>query len=270
MTRLRSTAAAVLTTCSLAACGAGNGSSHTENAFQWRGPVAPGGWVRIRNLNGSVKVARAPGAEVVITASRTWRGRNPQDVQFVASPDPSGVTACALWSEDGECSAERYENGQQSRSWLARVLRRRAGVSVDYVVALPAGVRIDAQTTNGRVTIADASSDVVVNTVNGSVVVGASGGPIRAKSVNGSVRALLNGLATGGIALETVNGSVAALLPANANADVSLETTNGRVKSDFPLALQQGDRRSLRGTLGAGGQRVTLETVNGSATLGRL
>lgn len=272
MSRLRtSLVVAALATLPAAGCQVGRGPSHTDDSFQWRGTVAPGGWVRIRDLNGSVRVARAPGREVLITATKRWRGRRPQEVQLVAVPEPGGVTACALWGDDGECSAERYESRGGHRSWFQQVVRKRSSVTVDYVVALPAGVRVDARTTNGRVTIADASAEVIAHTVNGSVTVGASSGPVRAKSVNGSVRARLESLlATGGVELHTVNGSVAALLPSGANADVRLETTNGKVSSDFALTLQQGDRRSLRGTLGSGGQRVSLETVNGSATIGRL
>jgi hypothetical protein len=253
------------------------GPSHTEPAFQWRGTVPAGGWVRIRDLNGSVRVGQARGAETVITATRRYRGRDPQRVRFVAQPDANGVTACALWGEGGECTAERYENRRSggSRSWFARLLalggRRGGGVTVDYVVAVPAGVRIDARTVNGRVIVADATSEVVAHSVNGTVTVGGAGGPVRLQTVNGRVNARLDRLAAGAsVELKTVNGSVSAFLPSTVDADVALATTNGRVQSDFPLASPEGGRRSLRGTLGAGGRRIALESVNGSVKLGRL
>lgn len=263
-------ALAVLAVVPLAACGSDHGSSRSEQAFRWTGTVPQGGWVRIRDLNGSVRVARAPGNEVVITASRRYRGRHPQEVRLVATPDDEGVTACAIWG-DGACTAERYQSTSRGGGWFERLFRKRASVSIDYVVALPAGVRVDARTTNGGVIVADATSEVVARTVNGSVTIGTAGGRVSGRTVNGSVRARVDGLPAGAaVELATVNGSVTALLPPNVDADVALQTVNGRVKSDFPIALREGSRRSLRGTLGAGGRRVSLETVNGSVTLARL
>jgi hypothetical protein len=275
MSRTRSALAlVVLAAAPLAGCGSDRGPTRTESAFQWRGTVPAGGWVRIRDLNGAVRVGRAPGNEAVITATRKYRGRRPQAVRFVAERDANGVTACAVWGDEGECSAERYENGSSShRGWFSRIFNGRRGgnVTVDYVVAVPAGVRIDASTVNGRVTIADATSEVIARSVNGPVTIGGVGGPVNARSVNGRVNARFDQLASGAsIELKTVNGSVTALLPPSVDADVALETTNGRVTSDFPLAVREGGRRVLRGTLGAGGRRVALESVNGSVKLGRL
>ncbi|MDF1504999.1 DUF4097 family beta strand repeat-containing protein [Roseisolibacter sp. H3M3-2] len=255
----------------LAGCDADSGPSRTEQAFRWAGEVPAGGWVRVRDLNGSVRVARAPGREVVITATRRWRGRRPQEVRFVAERDGGNVTACALWGGRGECSAEHYGGGERRRGWFQRLFDRRASVSVDYLVALPAGVGVDARTVNGRVIVADVASEVVARTTNGSIVLGAAGGRVDAQTVNGSVRARLDGLPAGArVALRTVNGSVTALLPEAASAEVALKTVNGRVKSEFPVQVSHGDRRSLRGTLNGGQARVALETVNGSVTLGRL
>lgn len=271
MIRPRSALAlAALAVVPLAGCGHDDGAPRTEPAFRWSGTVPQGGWVRIRDLNGSVRVARAPGSQVVITASRRFRGRRPQEVRLVATPDDDGVTACAIWGS-GACTAERYQSTSRGGGWFERLFRRHASVSVDYLVALPAGVRVDARTTNGGVTIADATSEVIARTTNGSVTIGTSAGRVSGRTVNGSVRARVDGLPPGAsVELATVNGSVTALLPPNVDADVALETVNGRVKSDFPIALRDGNRRSLRGTLGAGGRRVSLETVNGSVTLGRL
>lgn len=273
MIHSRSTLAlAVLAVVPLAACGSHeDGESRSEPAFRWSGTVPQGGWVRIRDLNGSVRVARAPGREVVITASRRYRGRRPQEVRLVATPDDEGVTACAIWGS-GACTAGRYQStAHGGGGWFQRLFRQHSSVSIDYVVAVPAGVRVDARTTNGGVIVADATSEVIARTTNGSVTIGTSAGRVSGRTVNGSVRAQVDGLPPGAsVELATVNGSVTALLPANVDADVALETVNGRVKSDFPIALREGNRRSLRGTLGAGGQRVSLETVNGSVTLGRL
>lgn len=269
--RLRRAGLAALLAVPLAACGSDGGSERTEQAFRWSGRVPDGGWVRVRDLNGSVRVARAPGSEVVITATRRWRGRTPQEVRFVAEPDEQGITACALWGGGGTCGPDEYGGHGTSLSWFGRLFRRPSSVRVDYVVAVPAGVRVDARTVNGGVTVADVTSEVVARTTNGNVTLGAAGDRVRGESVNGSVRAQFDRWPAGAtVELKTVNGSVTALLPEATSAEVALQTTNGRVRSEFPVAPSHGDRRSLRGTLNGGQGRIALEAVNGSVTLGRL
>jgi DUF4097 and DUF4098 domain-containing protein YvlB len=105
--------------------------------------------------------------------------------------------------------------------------------------------------------------------VNGRVEVSTLSGPVHAESVNGSVVTRVDSLSgAGDVSVETVNGSVTAELPGALDADVEMETVNGRVHAEYPLtAADSADRHHLRATIGAGGRRVKLETVNGSVTL---
>jgi hypothetical protein len=267
-------AAPALAAAALALAACGTGGRDAPEPFAWRGAVPAGDWVRVRNLNGPVRVARAAGAEVVVTATPRVRGRGPAErVRFVAAPDAGGVTVCAVWGEDrGRCTAAEYRGGRSGRGGgLSGLFRRRAGVEVTFVVAVPAGVRVDVSTVNGRVTVADAAGEVRAKSVNGTVTVAARGGPVRAESVNGSVRARVDALAPeAALALSTVNGAVTALLPALPDADVALSTTNGRAASDFPLVLADSSRRALRGTAGRGGRALTLTSVNGGVNLLRV
>jgi hypothetical protein len=58
---------------------------------------------------------------------------------------------------------------------------------------------------------------------------------------------------------------VTALLPPSLDASLDLSTTNGRLVADFAGVTVPRNARSLRTTLGAGGDsRVTLHTTNGS------
>ena len=68
----------------------------------------------------------------------------------------------------------------------------------------------------------------------------------------------------------TVNGSVVVSLPAGANAEVEAGTVNGSLESDFPLTIQgRFSNRRMRGTIGDGGHRLKMETVNGGITIRR-
>jgi DUF4097 and DUF4098 domain-containing protein YvlB len=138
-----------------------------------------------------------------------------------------------------------------------------------FDVMLPPGVRVDASTVNGRVTVTEAGSDVRASTVNGDIRASTMGGALALKTVNGSIRARAASLAKDApIQLETVNGSVRAELPTPLDADVLLATVNGRITTDFLVAVTgRSSSREVRGSIGSGGRPVELRTVNGSVEL---
>jgi len=227
--------------------------------FTWHGTVAPGAWVRVRNVTGSIRVARARGGEAVISATRTTHGGRAEPVRMVAERRGDDVIACVTWGDSNRCDSR--SRGRQS-FWL-RLLRGYGSTDMAFVVALPPGVRLEASTVNGHVTVAD--GEVVATSVNGSITFGATGGPVRATTVNGSVAAQLDALAPGApVALESVNGSVTALLPRALDATLDLATTNGRLTADFPGVTVGRGTHAVHATLGAGGRAVSLHTVNGN------
>src|SRR6266536_1229595 len=66
----------------------------------------------------------------------------------------------------------------------------------------------------------------------------------------------------------TVNGAITLELPADLSTEVRATTVNGDIQTDFPLMVTgRLGPRSLRGTIGSGGRRLALETVNGSIRL---
>jgi hypothetical protein len=157
-------------------------SARTErNAFTWSGQLPAGGWLYLRNLNGPVRVERASGGQVEVTADRTTRRGDPRSVRFEArrAADGRGMVVCALW-HDGSCD----ESGYRSRGggWASG---RRDEVSVAFTVRVPAGVRLDLSTVNGGLEIRGASSEVVAHTTNGPVRAESSGGPVTARTTNG-------------------------------------------------------------------------------------
>ena len=241
----------------LAACG----RAHGPDRSTWHGAAPAGAWVRVRNTNGPIRVARASGGEVVISATRSYHGRRPEPVWMVVERQGADVVAGATWGDSNRCDSR---SRSRQPFWL-RMLRHYAPTELSFVVALPPGVRLDASTVNGRVTVADVAGEVVASSVNGSIVLGATGGPVRAKTVNGSVAAQLDALAPGApVSLESVNGAVTALLPAVVDASLDLSTVNGRLTAPFPGVTIPHGARSLHATLGAGGRAVSLHTVNGS------
>jgi DUF4097 and DUF4098 domain-containing protein YvlB len=75
-------------------------------------------------------------------------------------------------------------------------------------------------------------------------------------------------LGTGDLEYSTVNGSIEIEVPASLDADVDMRTVNGSLSADFPITLEgRVNPRRIRATIGKGGRRIRLETVNGSVEL---
>lgn len=255
----------------LAAALAAAGCSHMHiehDAFVWTGTVAPGKWVHIRNLTGSITVEATSGTQIDIRATKRWQ-RDGNSVRFVQNTTGDGIVVCTLLDSRGRCTPEDYA-AQGRRGFLSSVFHKRSDATVDYVVRVPAGVNIDLSTVTGPVKVAGTSGDVRAQTVNGEIAIAAREGSLKLNTVNGSVTAVVDSLTPAGdISIRSVNGSVTAVLPPRFDGSVSFETINGKITSGFPVtATGPVSPRRMFGTVGGGGAgRVELSTVNGSVSL---
>ena len=235
-----------------------------ERDFSWDGRVTNGRWLYVRNLNGSIRVERATGDRAEVTAVKRWRRGDPEEVRIETrriGGDDGDAIICAFWNEDASCD----EDGYRSRGDNRRGRDRDNDTSVEFTVRLPAGVRLGVSTVNGGVTVNGATSEVRASTVNGRVSAISTGGPVNASTVNGDIDVRMRELGTGDLDYSTVNGSIEIEVPANLDADIDMRTVNGSLSADFPITLQgRVNPRRIRATIGKGGRRLRLETVNGS------
>jgi len=242
-----------------------------RDAFTWEDDVPAGRWVHVRNVNGDVRVERASGGRVSVTATKRWRRGNPSRVRVVqqAASDGRGVVICALYDrgDGGRCDEREYRSGKGGDWWNGR----NDDVSVDFVVRVPPGVRVDLATTNGSVDVRGAGSEVVAHTTNGNVRAESEGGPVVARTTNGNVTARMAALGDArDLDFATTNGSVVVEMPDDLGAEVSMSTTNGSVSTEFPATVQgRLSPRRLTLTLGDGSRRVRMHTTNGNVELRR-
>ncbi len=211
-----------------------------QGEFHWKGKIASGKAIEIKGVNGDVRAVAGSG-DVEVTAVKHARRSDPDEVKIEVVQHEDGVTICAVYPSDGrrENSCDAGDGGHMNV--------RDNDVTVDFTVRVPAGVRFLGKTVNGDVTAAALSGDVEANTVNGSIRISTTGSA-EAQTVNGEIVASL-GRATWSDALE-------------------FRTVNGDIQTDFPLMVTgRLGPRSLRGTIGSGGRRLALETVNGSIRL---
>jgi len=245
------------------------GEQRRENAFSWSGTIPSGRRILVKNINGAIHVERSTSGRVEVSAEKTWRRSNPEDVRIEQRKlDGDDVLVCALWTERARCDEDGIHSERNNR-WTND---RNNDVSVRFTVRVPDGVRVDVSTVNGGLEVSGVTTEVRAHTVNGSIDARSAGGPVRAKTVNGSVRVSMRSVGNADdLEYETVNGSVTIELPSNFGAQLELSTVNGRVTTDFPITISGTmSPRRLRGSVGDGRTRLRASTVNGSITLQKL
>src|SRR5215203_3286293 len=232
--------------------------------FRLREPLAAGRTLEVRGVNGSVSAEPASGGEFEVVAVRRSRHSDPDEVRVEVVRHGDGVLICAVYpSPGGEPNTCELNN---SRSHV-----RDNDTSVNFTVRVPAGVKFNGRTVNGKVEAERLGADVDVKTVNGSINVSTTG-LARAATVNGSITAVLGSANwPAGLEFKTVNGGIDLTLPASLSAQVEAKTLNGEITSDFPMTVTGAfSRRRLSGAIGGGGDRqLILETVNGSVQIRR-
>lgn len=246
--------------------------SQSDREFRWDGPLASSRWAYVRNLNGSVHVERASGARLEVTAVKRWRRGNPEDVRVEVTRVGSGegdVLVCAIWRDITEdCDEQGYRTRDRRRSRWDR--DNDDDVSLEITVRVPEGVKVDVSSINGGLEIDGATSIVEAHTVNGGIDARSSGGPVNASTVNGNIDVRMGTTGSGNLDFSTTNGSITVTVPDGLNADVSMRTVNGSVGSDFPMTVNgRISPRRIAATIGRGGMRLDLSTVNGSIDLRR-
>jgi hypothetical protein len=240
------------------------GPAAAQDTFDWRGRIASGNTVEIRNINGAVRATAGSGDEVRVHARKTARRSNPDDVRIEVVPHDGGVTICAVYPPDRRGRENTCERGG------GRSNVNDNDVNVEFTVELPRGVRFTGVTVNGEVVATGLTADVDARTVNGDVRVSTSG-LARANTVNGSIDAEFGRTDwRDKLSFETVNGGITLTFTGQLDAEVTASSVNGDIQTDYPMTVRGsfGPRR-VTGTVGAGGRRLELQTVNGDIRLRR-
>jgi hypothetical protein len=233
--------------------------------FQWRGRLTSGQTIEIKGINGDVRATASSSAEVEVTATRSARRSNPDDVRIEVVPHGGGITICAVYPTPLGGEPNRCEPGDGGRS-----SNRDNDTVVHFDVRVPNGVGFVGRTVNGAVNGESLQSDAEAHTVNGSVRLTTTGRAL-ASTVNGSVNVTMGRTDwPDGASFRTVNGSITLTLPSAFAAELRAEMLTGSLNSEFPVSVTssstEGPRR-VRGTIGNGGRELNLSIVNGSIRL---
>ncbi|WP_369386823.1 DUF4097 domain-containing protein [Streptomyces sp. CG1] len=140
---------------------------------------------------------------------------------------------------------------------------------VDYLVKVPAGLPVTGGTSNGGLTLTDVGT-VDVHTSNGEITVTDATGPVRLRTSNGDVN--VKDVKGGDIDTQTSNGEVTILTAVPGN--IKAHTTSGSLMVTAPPARYQisasdphGDKKVAFKNDPSGRYRLDLSTANGDLTV---
>jgi DUF4097 and DUF4098 domain-containing protein YvlB len=95
--------------------------------------------------------------------------------------------------------------------------------------------------------------------------------PVRLHTSNGSVELSVEDLRNNDVVVSTSNASITVRLPGSVSANVKASTSNASITNEFEDTFKgRSGKRSLEGTIGAGGPLLDLSTSNGSIKLLRM
>jgi len=243
---------------------AADAATDDANPFHWQGKIAAGKVIEVKGVSGNIRAQGVDGEQAEVTAVKS--GRDSAEVRIAVVQNPEGVTICAIYPGENDCTP--------GREWHTHTHDVEA--RVDFTVNVPRQVRFVGRTVNGGIEANDMGSHVDAAAVNGSVKVSTAEWA-EARTVNGSVDAKLGKAEwPGELRFSSVNGAVNLELPASLNANVHFKTLNGNVQSEFPITIQGGFRghinghgTNMTGRIGSGGRDLEIETVNGRIELKR-
>ena len=87
-----------------------------RDAFTLSDHVPNGQWIRVKNLNGEIRVRSSNSDKVEISATKSWRRGNPKEVRIESRKSSDGsILVCALWTDDAVCTESSYSSHDDNR-----------------------------------------------------------------------------------------------------------------------------------------------------------
>ena len=225
-----------------------------ESFQRWTEPGAAFTEVRVQVKKGSLTVVPSEGDRIEISARLRGKDADREAVRFDVEKRGDQFSVVAVYPR----RADRDEPDTR--------------VQIDVHVLLPAGIGFVGRTDVGDIEAmgVDGPLELVTSVGDIEFEVDAYG---QARTTNGHIRARL-GRATwaGKLEFAAVNGDIEVSLPRSAEFELSAKSVTGRYSSDLhPVSnRRRGPGARVEGTLGDGGRRLEMSTINGDLVLNRL
>lgn len=243
---------------SLLAAGAALAREPFTETFDKTFPLAAGGRVALENVNGSVVIDVWERAEVRVHA-----------VKSASSEDLLSRLKVAVDARPNEVRIETDYPERESRGFFSHGSHDQ--MEVEYTLTVPrSAVLSEIDLVNGSLEITGVQGGTKAETVNGAITARGLAGEIDISTVNGAIDVEIDALtAADRVQLESVNGHVELYLAPSVGADIAAETVNGRIRTDLGLDVRKHKYvgSDMKGSIGGGGARIELSTVNGGITV---
>ena len=235
-------------------------------------PIDPAGLesLVVRTHNGEITFAGQPegASQPMVTAFKKGGG-------LTLGQAEEALAAIQVYVESGAAGVTKI-----GWRWTGAKWRHRRG-QVSFEIKAPGRLDFDGETHNGGVEVVGVTGDVVIVTHNGDVNVDSANGKLRAETHNGAltidyagddlkltthnggIRADLGRCRSVGGSISTHNGGIKVGMSDTTSARLRCQTHNGRVSSKLPLNDAEISRSKVIGTIGQGGNDLTITTHNG-------
>jgi hypothetical protein len=231
--------------------------------------------VVVDDVFGSIEVTGGPIADVRVSAERSVRAESPEAEERARREVTLDMTESANAVAITVDGPFRCRDGSLQWNWEDR----KYVVRYDLKVQVPDQADLVVKTVNdGNVVVRGVRGRLTVRNVNGRIDLERVGGSVDARTVNGAIRASFVANLAEDSQFKTINGEVRLAFGPGLAADFAMKTLNGEMRSDFdveslPARPVEGRRENGRYVyhsdrfqnfrIGAGGPRVSMETLNG-------
>mgnify|MGYP000053043383 CR=1 FL=1 len=224
-----------------------SGDSEQTTTTETRRLDVPDAALTIDNIDGPVTVEASDVDEVVVEIAKT------------GSDGERDATTVTESRDDGRLAIETTHDGGLVGIFSPSVAR------VELTVRCPGDLVVDrVETTNGDLRVENVAGPVSLDVTNGQIDAAGLSSLGDVSSTNGAVDVAVPAI-EGDTLIDSTNGAVDVAIGPDLDADVRAETTNGSVTVDG-LSLSTVDD-GVTGTLGEGGDDLTIETTNGDISL---
>jgi hypothetical protein len=242
--------------------------------------------LQVDNVFGSIRVRTHSASTVVMTArerlkaaDETWAERARTEVELRMTEE-NGVVDVYVDGPFRGCNCD------DDRSRWRRQERVRYTVAYDFELLVPRDIALELSTVNdGDIRVEGVRGELELSNVNGGIAVDGALGGGTVTTVNGDVTVAFAAGPARAASFQTVNGDIEVRYASAPDADVYLKTMWGDLHTEFPfqeLAVtpevekRDDGRFVIRSEqwsavrLGAGGPKVSFETLNGDVVIARV
>ncbi len=223
-------------------------------------PIDDDGYFSLDNVNGDVTVVGGSGDTVEVLAIKKAGSQKAMDRIEILVDHGDDFVRVETKLHSNNKSWFNWGNGNSG--------------SVEYRVEVPGTISLDGlDSVNGDIEVEGVSGVVKADTVNGDIEVSGIASDVNFDTVNGAIEARFDRLEGSQKArMETVNGTIEVYLPDDADTSVTADTVNGSIRGgDFGLEVEKGRfvGQDMRGSIGSGSARLSMDTVNGAIRVKR-